>query len=63
MNCVARMPKKDDPHASERKTAKVTSRMAELFTGKCQELRRVQLEEESLRLELELVREARDVKM
>ena len=63
LNRVARMPKKDDPHASERETAKVTSRIAELYTGKCQDLTRAQLEIESLRLEIELVREARDVKM
>ncbi len=63
LNRVSRMPRKDDPHGTEREASRVTSKIAELYTGKCQELTRYQLEVESLRLELELVREARDIKM
>lgn len=63
LNRVSRMPRKDDPHSTEREASKVTSKIAELYTAKCQELTRYQLEVESLRLEIELVREARDVKM
>ena len=63
LNRVARMPRRDDPHSAEREAAKVTSRIAEMYTGKCQEVTKYQLECESLRLEMELIREARDIKM
>ena len=63
LNRVARMPRKSDPHSTERETAKVTARIAELYRGKCTELTKVQLESESLCLELELCKEAHDFKM
>ncbi len=62
LNRVARMPRRNDPHSTERETVKVTTRIAELYREKCNQLTKVQLECESLRLELELVREAQDVK-
>ena len=52
-----------DPHAKERESARITGQVAQLYKSKCEEVAQLSVELEALRLEMELIKESKDVKM